>query len=216
MWEIKCPLSLKKKRKKSTHSFASLTAAGLSLPRRLGRRGAGRLFLLLLQSAGSEWIPALAPLCFRRPGRQQHRSGIWDMVRNGGMDGGWGTLCLSSCMLCSNGGKGRTVGANYQILQPSACQELWGTPCPSPENSCKEIVLGSSFRSGGYSPMMVCIIEILHPSRICSRISILVCLRRSFKKYPSLRWDNLVSSSCIWSGVASLIISTPALSSFLS
>lgn len=109
------------------HLLTSLTATGLFPPRRPWRCRTGRLLVLLLQSVGSEWIPALAKLYFWRPRCQQHQSGIWNMVRKGGFSGCLEILCLSFLVLCGNSGKGRHVGLiikNYNQMNSKNFLEL--------------------------------------------------------------------------------------------
>lgn len=154
---------------KRMHLCVSLTAAGLFLSRRLWRCRTGRLLILLLQSVGSEWIPALDKLCFWWPGCQEHQSGIWNMVRKDGFSGCLEIHCLPFCVLCRHSGKGRSVGANYQILQSNEFQKLSGTPCASLKDSCKATLMGSSFRSCCCSQMMAWIWERPHPSWLHSR-----------------------------------------------
>lgn len=92
---------------KKKHFLAPLTAVGLFLPRRLWRRRAGRLLLLVLQSAGSGWTSALADLLIWWPGCQQHPSGIWNMVRNVALNGCLEILHLSfMCYLATAAKKG--------------------------------------------------------------------------------------------------------------
>ena len=67
--------------------LASLTSVGLFLARRFWWHRTGWLLILMLQSAGSGWTPALADLHVWWLGHQQHQSGTWNMVRNGAFKG---------------------------------------------------------------------------------------------------------------------------------
>ena len=133
------------------HFLASLTSVGLFLARRFWRCRTGWLLILMLQSAGSGWTPALADLHVWWLGHQQHQSGIWNMVRNGAFNGCLEILDLSFIYCTSTAAK-ESVGANYQILKSSKFQKLPQTPCLSPRDSSKETLRSSSFRSSLLQP----------------------------------------------------------------
>lgn len=177
--------------------FVSLITAYLLLPRRLGRCRSGWLFVLVLQSAGSGWISALTDLCFWRPRRQQHQSGIWNMVRNCGFKGCLQILSLFSCDLY-NGYRGRRVRSNYKYRNLASSQNLLKL-LDLPQDNGSKAILTARLSDPKTSAKWCWILDISHPSWLPSKTenpgSPRIHLSRILFICPT--GGNLVSSSYI-------------------